>query len=54
VYGVVFRGRRYDTGDRASWIKANLLLGVDNEELGAELSDWVIELAEQLRARRSD
>lgn len=53
VYGVVFRGRRYDTGDRASWIKANLLLGVDNEELGAELSDWVIELAEQLRARRS-
>lgn len=54
VYGVVFRGRRYDTGDRASWIKANLLLGVDNEELGAELSDWVIELAEQLRARRSE
>ena len=54
VYGVVFRGRRYDTGDRASWIKANLLLGVDNEELGADLSDWVIELAEQLRARRSD
>ena len=54
VYGVVFHGRRYDTGDRASWIKANLLLGVDNDELGAELSDWVIELAEQLRARRSD
>ncbi|MGK0714997.1 UTP--glucose-1-phosphate uridylyltransferase GalU [Leucobacter sp. W1153] len=54
VYGVVFRGRRYDTGDRASWIKANLLLGVDNAELGAELSAWVIDLAEQLRARRSD
>ena len=54
VYGVVFRGRRYDTGDRASWIKANVLLGVDNAELGAELTDWVIALADDLRARGSD
>ena len=54
VYGVVFRGRRYDTGDRASWIKANVLLGVDNAELGAELTDWVIELADELRTRSAD
>lgn len=50
VYGVVFRGRRYDTGDRADWIKANLLLGVDHDELGAELTDWVLGFADQLRA----
>ena len=25
VYGVVFGGRRYDTGDRAEWIRACLL-----------------------------
>lgn len=49
VYGVVFRGRRYDTGDRADWIKANLMLGVDHSELGDELREWVIEFAEQLR-----
>ena len=54
VYGVVFRGRRYDTGDRASWIKANVLLGVDNPELGAELTDWVIALADELRTRNAD
>ena len=54
VYGVVFRGRRYDTGDRADWIKANVLLGVDHHELGEEISDWIIDFAEQLRARRSD
>lgn len=54
VYGVVFRGRRYDTGDRASWIKANVLLGVDNPELGADLTDWVIELADELRSRSAD
>lgn len=41
VYGVIFRGRRYDTGDRADWIKANLLLGVDHPELGDELREWV-------------
>lgn len=52
VYGVVFSGRRYDTGDRADWIKANLLLGVDHEELGDELSEWVIGFAERLKARR--
>lgn len=51
VYGVVFRGRRYDTGDRADWIKANVLLGVDHEELGDEITSWVLDFAEQLRAR---
>lgn len=48
VYGVVFRGRRYDTGDRADWIKANLLLGVDHPELGPELREWVTQFAETL------
>lgn len=51
VYGVIFRGRRYDTGDRADWIKANLLLGVDHQDLGAELTEWVLDFAEQLRGR---
>ena|SRR6218665_580669 len=50
VYGVIFKGRRYDTGDRADWIKANLLLGVDHDELGAELTEWVLGFAERLRS----
>ncbi|WP_053352285.1 UTP--glucose-1-phosphate uridylyltransferase [Leucobacter musarum] len=54
VYGVVFRGRRYDTGDRADWIKANVLLGVDHAELGSEITDWVIEFADRLRGQRSE
>lgn len=53
VYGVVFRGRRYDTGDRADWVKANVLLGVEHPEVGEELSAWVLEFAEQLRERRA-
>jgi UTP--glucose-1-phosphate uridylyltransferase len=51
VYGVIFRGRRYDTGDRADWIKANVLLGVDHDELGSEITEWVLEFADQLRAQ---
>lgn len=49
IFGVVFSGRRYDTGDRAEWIKANLQIGVEHEELGDELRDWVIRFADQLR-----
>lgn len=49
VYGVIFRGRRYDTGDKADWIKANVRLGVDNAELGADLRQWLIEFADKLR-----
>lgn len=52
VYGVVFGGRRYDTGDRAEWIKANVLLGVEHEELGEELRDWMISFADHLRNAR--
>ena len=48
VFGVIFTGRRYDTGDRADWIKANLRLAVEHEELGAELRHWVRDFAETL------
>jgi len=48
VYGVVFRGRRYDTGDRLDYIKAILQLAVDREDLGPSLRPWVKEFAETL------
>ncbi|MCU1545581.1 MAG: galU [Homoserinimonas sp.] len=41
VYGVVFRGRRYDTGDRADYIRAIVQLAVDREDLGPELRPWL-------------
>jgi UTP--glucose-1-phosphate uridylyltransferase len=48
VYGVVFRGRRYDTGDRVDYIKAIVQLAVDREDLGAELRPWLKTFAEGL------
>ncbi len=48
VYGVVFRGRRYDTGDRLDYIKAIVQLAADREDLGPELRPWFKEFAATL------
>ncbi|WOQ69034.1 UTP--glucose-1-phosphate uridylyltransferase GalU [Microbacterium limosum] len=45
VFGVVFRGRRYDTGDRVDYIKAIVQLASDREDLGPELRPWFKEFA---------
>ena len=44
-YGVVFRGRRYDTGDRLDYIKAIVQLALDRDDLGPELRPWLREFA---------
>lgn len=41
VYGVVFRGRRYDTGDRLDYLKAVVQLACERPDLGAELRPWL-------------
>ncbi|MBF4568540.1 UTP--glucose-1-phosphate uridylyltransferase GalU [Plantibacter sp. VKM Ac-2880] len=48
VYGVIFRGRRYDTGDRLDYIKAIVQLAVDREDLGPELRPWLKHFAGDL------
>ena len=48
VYGVVFRGRRYDTGDRLDYIKAIVQLASDREDLGADLKPWLKDFAANL------
>ncbi len=41
VHGLVFRGRRYDTGDRLDYLKAVVQLAADREDLGPELLAWL-------------
>ena len=48
VLGVIFRGRRYDTGDRLDYIKAIVQLASDREDLGPELRPWLKEFAQEL------
>ena len=48
VYGVIFRGRRYDTGDRLDYIKAIVQLAVEREDLGVDLIPWLKSFAATL------
>jgi UTP--glucose-1-phosphate uridylyltransferase len=41
VYGVVFRGRRYDTGDKIDYIKAIVQLASERDDLGSDLRPWL-------------
>jgi UTP--glucose-1-phosphate uridylyltransferase len=45
VHGVVFRGRRYDTGDKADYLKAIVQLAADRSDLGPGFRDWLAEFA---------
>ncbi|MEV8272340.1 UTP--glucose-1-phosphate uridylyltransferase GalU [Microbacterium sp. NPDC077184] len=48
VLGVVFGGRRYDTGDRVDYIKAIVQLAADRDDLGPELRPWFKDFAATL------
>lgn len=54
VYGVVFRGRRYDTGDKLSYLKANVTIASEREDLGPDLRAWLIEFAKGLEGNDAD
>jgi UTP--glucose-1-phosphate uridylyltransferase len=41
VVGVIFRGRRFDTGDRLEYIKAVVELASERKDLGPELMSWL-------------
>ncbi|RAJ62406.1 UTP--glucose-1-phosphate uridylyltransferase [Streptomyces sp. Amel2xB2] len=41
VHGVVFRGRRYDTGDRSDYLRAIVRLACEREDLGPDFRAWL-------------
>ena len=43
VIGVVFRGRRYDTGDKLDYLKAIVQLASEREDLGDQFRPWLRE-----------
>ena len=48
VHGVVFRGRRYDTGDRLDYLKAIVQLASGRDDLGPEFTTWLRTFTENL------
>lgn len=55
VHGVVFRGRRYDTGDKADYLRTVVTLAARRPDLGPEFLSWlqrfVAERAESAQQR---
>lgn len=41
VHGVVFKGRRYDTGDRGDYLRAIVRLACEREDLGPDFRNWL-------------
>ncbi|CCB74906.1 MULTISPECIES: UTP--glucose-1-phosphate uridylyltransferase GalU [Streptomycetaceae] len=41
VHGVLFSGRRYDTGDRADYLRAIVRLACEREDLGPDFRSWL-------------
>jgi UTP--glucose-1-phosphate uridylyltransferase len=48
VHGVVFDGRRYDTGDKLDYLKAVVRLAVERDDLGPPLRAWLTEFVADL------
>ena len=49
VHAVIFDGRRYDTGDKLSYLKANVILASEDEQLSGPFLDWLTEFVDEHR-----
>ena len=48
VRGIVFCGRRYDTGDKLDFIKATLRIAIDRDDIGPDLRSWLKDFTKSL------
>ncbi len=51
VHGVVFTGRRYDTGDRLDYLKTVVRLASERDDLGPDFRQWLSEFVGEQQTR---
>ncbi|GAF37629.1 UTP--glucose-1-phosphate uridylyltransferase GalU [Lentilactobacillus farraginis] len=49
VFAHEFKGRRYDTGNKLSWLKTNIIFGLQHPEIASGLRSYLKDLGQQLR-----
>jgi len=49
VHGVIFKGRRYDTGDKLGYLQATIRLASEREDLGPEFRAWLHSFVKTLK-----
>jgi UTP--glucose-1-phosphate uridylyltransferase len=50
MYGLQFEGRRHDIGNKLDFLKANVIYGLAQEDLGAEFARFILETADTLKS----
>ncbi|WP_167614922.1 UTP--glucose-1-phosphate uridylyltransferase GalU [Maribellus sediminis] len=48
MYGMKFKGKRYDIGNKLGFLKTNIEFGLKDPEIGAELKSWLKDFAGEL------
>ncbi|MDR8409801.1 UTP--glucose-1-phosphate uridylyltransferase GalU [Nonomuraea sp. 3-1Str] len=48
VHGVLFRGRRYDTGDKLDYLRTVVKFAADREDLAPEFVPWLREFLDEI------
>mgnify|MGYP001547372607 CR=1 FL=1 len=51
VLGVVFSGRRYDTGDRLDYLKAIVQVASNRDDLGPDFRSWLAEFSRSVEGQ---
>lgn len=50
INAMTLKSERFDAGDKFGYLKANIDLALRNEELGAELKSYILQLANKLKS----
>jgi UTP--glucose-1-phosphate uridylyltransferase len=49
IYGYLFRGKRYDAGDKVGYLKATIDLALKNPQVSEQLKNYLIKLTEKIQ-----
>lgn len=48
MYGLRFKGTRYDIGNKLDFLKTNIIYGLNHDEVGVPLREWLKEFVREL------
>ncbi len=54
IYGYLFKGKRYDAGDKLGYLKATVDLALKNKELSEQFKFYILEVSKTLRKELPD
>ena len=52
IYGYVFKGKRYDAGNKLGFLKANIELGLKDRDISENFREYLVMLAESLKKEK--